>query len=184
MTVSLIDQLSERASDPEALRSWVCELIDGGDPQLAELVDIAVARGDVELCLLLVDECIAECATGTVASRCRALPANPSLRAALADRLAAMLDEEGHEQRRRAVLFAGRLRIDALAPRMVDALDVRARFDHELRPACAREARETCLRAWDEAERDGAEVTDADRVTITLARTSLVIEPSPDIERV
>lgn len=108
------------AADRAALLAWVEELIEEDDRRLAEVAAWAVERGDVDLLLAVMVDHAVNCGTRTVDV---ARAAWATLGEAITDRVRAMLDHEAPEERRAGALFTGALGIQALGPRLIEALE-------------------------------------------------------------
>ncbi|MCX4245166.1 HEAT repeat domain-containing protein [Paraliomyxa miuraensis] len=108
--------------DPEAFSAWIEALIEQSDRRLPEVARWAAERGDIELLMILMDDYVVHCEMRTVAAIREALP---TLGEAITARVRTMLDHEASEERRAGALFAGLLGLEALAPRLIEALEDR-----------------------------------------------------------
>lgn len=113
------ERLEALQGDPEAFSSWIEELIEQGDRRLPEVARWAAERGDVELLMMLMDDYVVHCQMRTVDAIREALP---TLGEAITARVRAMLDHDAPEERRAGALFVGLLGLEALAPRLIEAL--------------------------------------------------------------
>ncbi len=113
-------RLEALSSDPAALRQWIEQLLEEGDRRLPEVATWAAERADIDLLLLLMDDYVVHCNVRTVEAIKATLPSTGE---ALTERIAAMLEHEAPEERRAGALFAGLLGLNALAPRLVAALE-------------------------------------------------------------
>lgn len=114
------ERLEALSSDPAALGQWIEQLLEEGDPRLPEVATWAAERADIDLLLSLMDDYIVHCNVRTVEAIKATLPSTGE---ALAKRIATMLEHEAPEERRAGALFARLLGLNALAPRLVAALE-------------------------------------------------------------
>jgi hypothetical protein len=113
-------RLATLADDPNALDDWIEQLIEDGDPQLPEVARWAAERSDTELLIRLLDDYVIHCNLRTVEAIRETLSSTGD---ALSRRIGEMMAHDAAEERRAGALFAGLLRLEGLAPRLVAALE-------------------------------------------------------------
>jgi HEAT repeats len=114
------ERLAALAEDPDALGGWVEQLLEDGDRRLPEVARWAAERNDTELLIRLLDEYIIHCNLRMVEAIRETLSSTGD---ALSRRIGEMLEHDAPEERRAGTLFAGLLRLEELAPRLVAALE-------------------------------------------------------------
>jgi hypothetical protein len=112
-------RLAALAEDPDAGGGWIEQLLEHGDARLPEVAKWAAERSDTELLIWLLDDYIVHCNLRTVEAIRETLSSTGE---ALTRQIGQMLEHDAPEERRAGALFAGLLRLEALAPRLVVAL--------------------------------------------------------------